>query len=114
MKSVTVSLVLCCLVGGALAQEPRIVQVVELPAPGGSINVELDIRVAGHSPQLAWDKFLNRFFDFFDRDGDGALVEAECARLPRLPVPEKKELALTYSALDLDTNGIVSRSELIE
>src|SRR5262245_38372879 len=112
--AVTAALLFWIPVDSASAQEPSTRPAVALSTPDGTINVELDIRVDGRSPKVPWDEFLSRLFDFFDRNGDGSLAEAECTRLPRLPIPEKKELTLAFSGLDLDGSGGVSRSELTE
>jgi Ca2+-binding EF-hand superfamily protein len=96
----------------AHAQSPGPLPVVTLPAPGESIRVELDILVDELPPAAAWNQFLDRLFDFFDRDRDGSLSPLECGRLVALPLPDQKQLHFDFSSLDGDGNGRADRSEL--
>jgi len=96
----------------AHAQTPGTLPVVTLPAPGESIRIELDILVDERPPIAAWVQFLDRFFDFFDRDSDGSLTQMECSRLVALPLPDQKQLKFDFPSLDRDGNGRADRSEL--
>jgi len=96
----------------ALAQTQNPLPIVSLPASGESIRIELDIFVDGRPPTVAWDQFLDRFFDFFDRDSDDSLTQTESGRMPPLPLPGQKQLTLDFPKLDGDGSGLVSRLEL--
>jgi Ca2+-binding EF-hand superfamily protein len=85
-----------------------------LPGVKAPVCIGLDVSVDGHSPTTAWDKFLDRLFDFFDRDGDGSLNRAEVSSIFPLPVPGNKELILVVDKIDADGNGKVCRTELKE
>jgi Ca2+-binding EF-hand superfamily protein len=83
-----------------------------LPNGKESFGLRLELVVDGHPPTAAWDAFLDRLFDWFDRDGDGALSRAEVDRIFPLPLPGGKALTLDFVRLDTDGNGKVSRAEL--
>src|SRR5262245_5707200 len=113
MRTVVVTAMLVlALSGGAIAQPAGSSTTVSLPISHEPIRLELAILVDGNPPQVAWDEFLDRFFDFFDRDDDGSLAEAECLRLPPLPLADRKQLRFAYSEMDRDNNGSVGKSEL--
>jgi Ca2+-binding EF-hand superfamily protein len=76
------------------------------------MRLRLDVVVDGQAPTAAWDVFLDRLFDWFDRDGDGSLGRAETSRMFPLPQPGARELLLDFAKLDPDGNGKVCRAEL--
>src|SRR5262245_28827982 len=106
------ALLLTAMSATALAQSPGPRPSVTLISPRDRIRIELDILVDGQPTTVAWDRFLDRFFDFFDRDADGALSRSECSRLPSLPLPNRTQLDFLLFALDRDKNGRVSPFEL--
>jgi Ca2+-binding EF-hand superfamily protein len=77
----------------------------------GAFRLQLDISVNG-KPPAAWDAFLGRLFDYFDRDGDGALSRDEASRLMPLPLPGGKRLTIDFARLDTNGDGKASRAEL--
>jgi Ca2+-binding EF-hand superfamily protein len=87
-------------------------QVLLLPDAKGPFRLRLEVSVEGRPPTAAWELFLDRLFDWFDRDGDGALSRAEVERMFPLPLPGRKELKMDFARLDADGNGKVSRAEL--
>jgi Ca2+-binding EF-hand superfamily protein len=86
--------------------------VLLFPRSKGPFRLGLDVRVDGQLPTTAWDTFLDRLFDFFDRDGDGSLSQAEVSRIFPFPLPGGKELTIDFDKLDADGNGKGSRAEL--
>jgi Ca2+-binding EF-hand superfamily protein len=46
------------------------------------VLMRLHMRVDGKPLRGGWDDFINKLFDFFDRDGDGVLSKEEAARVP--------------------------------
>lgn len=99
-------------VSTARSMEPSSSHAVVFSAPDGLVTLELDLQIEGRSPEASWQKFLGHLFDYFERDADGSLDEAECARLPALPLLEKKELSLSRLVLERGKNGRVTPSEL--
>jgi Ca2+-binding EF-hand superfamily protein len=82
-----------------------------LPVGNSSVRLRLEL-AAGEVPvDRAWTTFLDRLFDYFDRDGNGSLSAAEAARVFALPLPEGRELALDFAALDADHDGKASKAE---
>src|SRR5262249_8356342 len=65
--------------------------VLALPGENGPFRLRLDVVIDGKPPTAAWDAFLDRLFDFFDRDGDGWLSRDEVSRMVPLPLPGGKE-----------------------
>jgi Ca2+-binding EF-hand superfamily protein len=86
--------------------------VLLLPGAKEPFRLRLDVVLDGRSPDTAWEGFLDRLFDWFDRDGDGALSKAEVARMFPLPLPGRRELAIEFARLDTDGDGKASRTEL--
>jgi len=86
--------------------------VLLLPRAKEPFRIGLDVFVDGRHPATAWDDFLDRLFDFFDRDSDGSLSRVEVSRMFPLPVPGGKEIIIDLGKLDVDGNGKGSREEL--
>jgi Ca2+-binding EF-hand superfamily protein len=86
---------------------------VELLFPTGDVatRLRLDESAGGESPERAWQAFLDRLFDYFDRNGDGFLSPAEAARVFPLPLTGGREVTLDFAALDTDRDGKASRAE---
>jgi Ca2+-binding EF-hand superfamily protein len=72
----------------------------------------LDVTTDGQSPSTAWEAFLDRLFDWFDRNGDGSLGRAEVSRIFPLPLPERNELTIDFDKLDANGDGKATRAEL--
>jgi len=85
-----------------------------LSLAGGKEPVRLRLEVVRDGKPLdgAWEAFLDRLFDHFDRDGDGSLSKAEAGRVVPLPLPDGKELVIDFDKLDADRDGKASRAEL--
>jgi Ca2+-binding EF-hand superfamily protein len=86
--------------------------VLLLPGAKEPWPLRVEVTSDGRSPRVAWDRFLDRFFDHFDADGDGALGKAEVGRMPHLPLAGGKELTLDFARLDAGRTGKVSRVRL--
>jgi Ca2+-binding EF-hand superfamily protein len=86
--------------------------VLVFPGPKEPFRLRLDLKVEGQRPSLAWDAFLNQLFDWFDRDGDGALSQSEVSHMFALPMPGTKALTFDFGRLDANRDGRVSRDEL--
>jgi Ca2+-binding EF-hand superfamily protein len=86
---------------------------IELLFPAGdtAARLRLDVSAGGESPERAWQAFLDRLFDYFDRNGDGFLSPAEAARVFPLPLTGGREVAMDFAALDADRDGKASRAE---
>jgi Ca2+-binding EF-hand superfamily protein len=93
------------------AEQPLIGPVVLLPGAKQPYRLRLNVSIDGRTPTAAWDAFLDRLFDFFDRDGDDSLSRDEASRLVPLPLPGGKELIIDFAKLDADGNGKGSRAE---
>lgn len=103
---------LVCLVGAAADRPAKAPTGTVLLFPGEGVPFRLRLEMAGPAPAKDWDEFLDRLFDHFDRDGDGALSRAEAARIVPLPIPGDRELLIDFGRLDADRDGKGSRSEL--
>jgi Ca2+-binding EF-hand superfamily protein len=79
---------------------------------GKATRLRLQVVADGQSPTIAWEAFLDKLFDYFDRDGDGWLSPAEAARVIPLPLPGGAEVVLDFQKLDADRDGKASRAEL--
>jgi Ca2+-binding EF-hand superfamily protein len=75
-------------------------------------RLRLNVTLDGRAPSVAWEAFLDRLFDHFDRDADGYLSPAETARIMPLPLPCGKELTIDFDRLDTNKDGRASRAEL--
>lgn len=83
----------------------------DLLFPGG-LRLRLEIRDGVQTSGAAWAAFLDRWFDYFDRDGDGSLSAAEAARVCPLPLAGGRQVVLDFKQLDADRDGKGSRAEL--
>jgi Ca2+-binding EF-hand superfamily protein len=113
-----VALAACLFLGPGLAlpaagtERPPSGPVLLLPGADGPLRLRLDVVIDGKPPAAAWGEFLDRLFDYFDRDGDGSLSREEAGRMVALPLPGGKELAIDFARLDADGDGKGSRAEL--
>lgn len=82
------------------------------PGERGQLRLRLQISADGQAPETAWEAFLNKLFDHFDRDGDGSLSAAEAARVFPLPLAGGREAVVDFGRLDADRDGKGSRAEL--
>jgi Ca2+-binding EF-hand superfamily protein len=106
--------VLACAGLSVWADEPAkpTAPVLQFPGTAEPSRIRLEVKVVGKSPEQAWEAFLERFFDYFDRDGDGSLSKVEIGRMFPLPLTGGNELKFDFAKLDSDGDGKVSRSEL--
>jgi Ca2+-binding EF-hand superfamily protein len=88
--------------------------VLLFPAGDAPARLRLEVTADGKPPDAAWLAFLDRLFDHFDRDGDGALSPAEAGRVFPLPLPGGGEVAIDFQTLDADKDGKGSRAEFRE
>ena len=70
--------------------------VIVIDRTGAPLRLGLDVRIDGKSPERSWEAFLDHLFDHFDRDGDGRLSAGEAARMFPLPLPDGRELVMTF------------------
>jgi Ca2+-binding EF-hand superfamily protein len=98
---------------GALAAAPAPAGAADILFPNGAAPARLrvEVEVDGRAPDVAWEAFLDKLFDHFDRDGDGSLSAAEAGRLFPLPLPGGREVAMDFAKLDADRDGRGSRAE---
>lgn len=92
------------------AAEPAGVDVV-FPTAGGTVRLNVTVAAGGASPETAWEAFLDKLFDHFDRDADGALSPAETGRVFPLPLPDGREAKADFASLDADKSGKVNKGE---
>lgn len=110
LAGVLLGLALACGAAGGEAKTPG--PVLLFPGVSTTCRMKLEVLLDGASPEVAWNDFLDRLFDYFDREHDDSLSQAEVSRMFPLPLPGRKELLLTLKKLDADGNGTVSRAEL--
>ena len=80
--------------------------------PAGDSPVHLRVEVTGIAlPEVAWAAFLDKLFDYFDRDGDGFLSPAEADRVFPLPLPGGGATKVDFTTLDADKDGKATRAE---
>src|SRR5262249_53758952 len=75
-------------------------------------RLRLDVDDDSQPLSVAWDRFLNCLFDWFDQDGDGALNQMEVNGIFPLPLPGGKDLAIDFAKLDTDGDRKVNRAAL--
>jgi Ca2+-binding EF-hand superfamily protein len=85
--------------------------VLIVPGDRGPQRLRLELTTQGAPVDRDWTSFLNRLFDYFDRDGSGFLSAAEAARVIALPLAAGRSVALDFAAADRDRDGKVSRAE---
>jgi Ca2+-binding EF-hand superfamily protein len=85
---------------------------LDLLLKGGKERLRLQVHVEGPSPASAWNAFLRRWFDFYDRNGDGVLNRAEARRIFSLPLPGGKQAAFDFDKADANRDGKIARAEL--
>jgi Ca2+-binding EF-hand superfamily protein len=94
------------------AEQPPAGPVLMLPGANEPVRLRPDVSVDGQPPTAAWEAFLDRLFDWFDRDGDGSLSRAEADRIFPLPLPGGKELTIDFARIDAGGNGKLGRAGL--
>jgi Ca2+-binding EF-hand superfamily protein len=87
-------------------------ETIDLLLPGEGQRLRLELRVEGRSPTAAWNAFLERWFAWFDRDGDGYLTRAEAARIFPLPLPKRDAATFHFETADADKDGKVTCAEM--
>jgi Ca2+-binding EF-hand superfamily protein len=90
-------------------QEP---EALDMLLPDGKQRLRLQLHVEGPPPARAWKAFLHRWFEFFDRNGDGVLDCAEARRIFPLPLPDGKHAVFDFAKADANGDGKVARAEL--
>lgn len=84
---------------------------VFFPAARGTAVLRIEAAADAGSPGKAWAEFLDRLFDFFDRDGDGRLSRDEAGRVIPMPLAGGGEFRADFTAMDTDRDDWVSRPE---
>jgi Ca2+-binding EF-hand superfamily protein len=74
-------------------------------------RLRIAVTVEARAPDAEWEAFLNKLFDYFDRDGNGFLSAAEAERIFALPLPDGREAKMNFATLDTDRDGQGSRAE---
>jgi Ca2+-binding EF-hand superfamily protein len=97
----------------AIATPPDPLPSITLPLTGQTIRLDLELLVNGEPPTVAWSDFLFRYFNSYDRNGDGSLDESESRNLISLPLPLRQQFHLDFATLDNDANGRVSLAEFV-
>ncbi|HEY7427141.1 MAG TPA: EF-hand domain-containing protein [Gemmataceae bacterium] len=116
--------------GGDKAEaKPRIVPVIDyldlvFLASNRPVLVRLHIRNGGRPYSAAWDDFMKKFFDHFDRNGDGVLDKAEAERAPNTQFLQNhlqgaigfplQGQTVRMPQIDTDKDGKVSRAEFVD
>ncbi len=85
---------------------------IDLVLPGKDQRFRLQLTVEGQSPTAAWGAFLDSWFDWFDRDGDGCLSRDEAARVFALPLTGQRGAHLNFDQADANKDGKLSREEM--
>jgi Ca2+-binding EF-hand superfamily protein len=99
--------------GACHGDEPAVPEAVDLLLPGKDQRLRLHVTVVkGQPPEAAWGAFLDRWFDYFDRDGDGALSRVEAARIVPLPLPGRNSVPFDFALADANNDGKITRPEL--
>jgi Ca2+-binding EF-hand superfamily protein len=79
----------------------------------------------GQPYYAAWDRYMNKLFDHFDRNGDGVLSKEETERVPNvnylrnhlagaIGAGDPQNQTVKMAEMDTDKNGTVSRAEFAD
>jgi Ca2+-binding EF-hand superfamily protein len=112
MRVTAVGFLTLLLVGPAPARGQAAGPALLFPGEHGPVRLRLEVRAGGRTPEAAWEAFLDRWFDYFDRDGDGSLSAAEAARVCPLPLTGGGRVVPDFNRIDADRDGKGSRAEL--
>jgi len=85
----------------------------DLVFPNGDkpVRLRLEVTDGNKHSEAAWTTFLDRLLAHFDRDGNGALSEAEAQRVFPLPLTNGDTVAPHFATMDADRNGSVTPAE---
>jgi Ca2+-binding EF-hand superfamily protein len=89
-------------------------EAVDLILPGEGGRVRIQLTLAGKALAAPWEAFLDRWFEYFDRAGNGWLSRAEAGRILALPAADGRNLAFDFTRCDTNKDGRVTRGELKE
>jgi Ca2+-binding EF-hand superfamily protein len=114
MRTLAVGLLMLgsTVLGWASQAPPGPAESVDLLLPEEGGRVRLCLTLEGQALAARWEAFLDRWFDYFDRDGSGWISRPEAARILTLPAAESVSLAFDFERADTDKDGKVSRGEL--
>jgi Ca2+-binding EF-hand superfamily protein len=84
---------------------------VDIHLRGNDKPLRIELTIPGFNPETAHAQFLDRWFDYFDRDGDGSLSRAEADRVIPLPSFKGANIRLDFVRADADKNGQLTRAE---
>ena len=82
------------------------------PHEPAAIRLRVELQLENQAPEVAWNLFLDKWFDFFDRDANGLLNEVEVARVLPLPLLDQKHVSLSVKEFDANGDGQGSREEI--
>ncbi len=91
---------------------PTSSEALDLVLLPGKERIRIEVSVTGESPSAKWNAFLDRWFDYFDTDGDGVLSRDEANRIFPLPLPERNSVPFDFAKADADKDGKITRVEL--
>lgn len=83
-----------------------------IPNEPGPIRLNLNVRIDDQPAEAVWATFIDKWFDFFDRDADGILADSELIRVLPLPLLERKTVSLDVKLFDANGDGQGSRDEI--
>ena len=86
-------------------------QTFSLADENASQRLRVVVTVDGQSPEVAWQSFLDQYFDDFDLDASRTLNMAEVERLLALPKVAGESPAVDFARLDTDRDGSVTKQE---
>lgn len=110
MKRLASLLICLALTQSAWPQAPA--EALDLVLPGAKEHLRFEIVIQGESPTAKWNAFLDRWFDFYDVDGDGLLDKREAARIFPMPLPGNQSAAFDFAKADANADGKITRAEL--
>lgn len=82
------------------------------PHSEAKLRLRLNLQVADQSPDAVWNAFLDKWLQYFDRDGNKGLSGAEATRVFPLPLISQQPAPLVFSQVDANGDGNGSREEL--